>query len=60
MSGLVTDGGGGGLVLFCHIPDRNTADCEFNNLMLSALQSVYGDEFGDYTYIADYKVLRKK
>lgn len=58
MSGSVTDGDG--LVLFCHILDGNTADCEYNNLMLSALQSVYGDEFGDYTYIADCKVLTEK
>ncbi len=58
MSGSVTDGYG--LVLFCHILDGNTADCEYNNLMLSALQSVYGDEFRDYSYIADCKVLTEK
>ncbi|MGV8108694.1 IS1634 family transposase [Methanospirillum sp.] len=58
MSGSVTDGDG--LVLFCHILDGNTADCEYNNLMISTLQSVYGDEFGEYTYIADCKVLTEK
>jgi transposase len=58
MSGSVTDGDG--LILFCHIPDGNTADCEYNNLMLSAFQSVYGNEFGDYTYIADCNVLTEK
>ncbi len=58
MSGSVTDGDG--LVLFCHILDGNTADCEYNNLVLSALQSVYGDECGNYTYIADCKVLTEK
>jgi len=58
MSGSVTDGDG--LVLFCHILDGNTADCEYNNLMLSAVQSVYGDECGNYMYIADCKVLTEK
>jgi transposase len=58
MSGSVIDGDA--LVLFCHILDGNTADCEYNNLMLSALQSVYGDECGNYTYIADCKVLTEK
>ena len=58
MSGSVTDGDG--LILFCHILDGNTADCGYNNLMISALQSVYGDEFRDYTYIADCKVLTEK
>lgn len=55
MSGSVADGDG--LVLFCHILDGNTADCEYNNMMLSVLNSVYGDDFGSYTYIADCKVL---
>ena len=58
MSGSVADGDG--LVLFCHILDGNTADCEYNNMMLSVLNSVYGDEFGSYTYIADCKVLTEK
>lgn len=58
MPGSVTDSDG--LVFFCHILDGNTADCEYNNLVLSALQSVYGDEFGDYTYIADCKILMEK
>jgi len=58
MSGSVADGDG--LVLFCHILDGNTADCEYNNMMLSVLNSVYGEEFGSYTYIADCKVLTEK
>lgn len=58
MSGAVADGDG--LMLFCHILDGNTADCEYNNLMLSTLNSVYGSEFEKYTYIADCKVLTEK
>lgn len=58
MSGSVSDGDG--LVLFCHILDGNTADCEYNNMILSVLNSVYGEEFGSYTYIADCKVLTEK
>lgn len=42
------------------ILDGNTADCEYNNLMISALQSVYGDEIGEYIYIADCKVFTEK
>lgn len=57
MSGSVADGDG--LVLFCHILDGNTADCAYNNMILSVLNSVYGDDFGSYTYIADCKVLTK-
>ena len=51
MSGAVTDCDG--LPLFCEILDGNTADCEFNHQMISNLQSVFGDEFTKYTYIAD-------
>lgn len=58
MSGSVADGDG--LVLFCHILDGNTADCEYNNMILSVLNTVYGEEFGSYTYIADCKVLTEK
>ena len=58
MSGSVSDGDG--LVLFCHILDGNTADCEYNHMILSVLDSVYGEEFGSYTYIADCKVLTEK
>jgi transposase len=47
MSGSVADGDG--LVLFCHMLDGNTADCEYNNMILSVLNSVYGEEFGSYT-----------
>ncbi len=47
MSGFVIDGDG--IVFFCHILDGYTAERKHNNLMLSALLSVYGDEFGDYT-----------
>jgi len=58
MSGAVTDGDG--LPLFCEILDGNTADCEFNHQMVSNLQSVFGDEFTKYFYIADSKVLNEK
>lgn len=58
MSGSVADGDG--LVLFGNILDGNTADCEYNNMMLSALNSLYGEEFGSYTYIADCKILTEK
>lgn len=44
MSGSVADGDG--LVLFCHILDGNTADCEFKNLILSILKSVYEKNLG--------------
>ncbi len=58
MTGMVTDGDG--LIRVCHVLDGNTADCEYNNLMLKTLQAVYGDEFHRYFYIADSKVLTKK
>ena len=58
MSGAVTDGDG--LPLFCEILNGNTADCEFNHQMVSNLQSVFGDEFTKYFYIADSKVLNEK
>jgi len=43
MTGMVTDGDG--LIRICHVLDGNTADCEYNHLMLKTLQAVYGDEF---------------
>ena len=55
MSGSVADEDG--LVLFCHVLDGNTADCAYNNMILSILKTVYGEEFGSYIYIADCKVL---
>jgi len=58
MTGMVTDGDG--LIRFSHVLDGNTADCKYNHLMIKALQEVYGDEFGRYTYIADSKMLNKK
>lgn len=58
MTGMVTDGDG--LIRFCHVLDGNTADCEYNHLMLKTLQEVYGDEFHRYAYIADSKLLNKK
>jgi transposase len=58
MTGMVTDGDG--LVRFSHVLDGNTADCEYNYMMIKILKQVYGDEFGLYTYIADSKMLNKK
>ncbi len=58
MTGMVTDGDG--LIRICHVLDGNTADCEYNNLMIKTLQAVYGDEFHRYFYIADSKLLTKK
>lgn len=58
MSGSVSDGDG--LVMFCHILNGNTADCEYNHLMLSVLQSTYDKDFDNYTYIADCKLLTEK
>jgi transposase len=58
MTGMTTDGDG--LIRFCHVLDGNTADCEYNRMMIKTLQKVYGDEFYRYTYIADSKVLNKK
>jgi len=58
MTGMVTDGDG--LILTCCVLDGNTADCEYNHLMLQTLQKVYGDEFNKRTYIADSKLLNKK
>ena len=58
MTGMVTDGDG--LIRFCHVLDGNTADCEYNHMMLKTLQEVYGDEFHRYFYIADCKLLTKK
>jgi transposase len=58
MTGMVTDGDG--LIRFCHVLDGNTADCEYNHMMIKTLQEVYGEEFSRYTYIADSKLLNKK
>jgi len=58
MTGMVTDGDG--LIRICHVLDGNTADTEYNNLMLKTLQAVYGDEFHRYFYIADSKLLTQK
>ncbi|MDO8872711.1 MAG: IS1634 family transposase [Methanoregula sp.] len=58
MTGMVTDGDG--LIRFCHVLDGNTADCEYNHMMIKTLQEVYGKEFCRYTYIADSKLLNKK
>ena len=58
MTGMVTDGDG--LIRFCHVLDGNTADCEYNHMMIKTLREVYGDEFKRYTYIADSKLLNKK
>ena len=58
MTGMVADGDG--LVRFSHVLDGNTADCEYNHMMIQTLQEVYGDEFKRYTYIADSKLLNKK
>ena len=58
MTGMTTDGDG--LIRFCHILDGNTADCEYNRMMIKTLQEIYGDEFYRYTYIADSKLLNKK
>jgi len=58
MTGMVTDGDG--LIRFSHVLDGNTADCEYNHMMIKILQEVYGDEFCRYTYIADSKMLNKK
>jgi len=58
MTGMVTDGDG--LIRFCHVLDGNTADCEYNHMMIKTLQEVYGAEFSRYTYIADSKLLNKK
>ena len=58
MTGMTTDGDG--LIRFCHVLDGNTADCEYNRMMIKALQEIYGDEFNRYTYIADSKLLNKK
>ena len=58
MTGMVTDGDG--LIRFCHVLDGNTADCEYNHMMIKTLQAVYGEEFSRYTYIADSKLLNKK
>ena len=58
MTGMVTDGDG--LIRICHVLDGNTADTEYNHLMLKTLQAVYGDEFHRYFYIADSKLLTKK
>jgi len=58
MTGMTTDGDG--LIRFCHVLDGNTADCEYNRMMIKTLQEIYGDEFYRYTYIADSKLLNKK
>jgi transposase len=58
MTGMVADGDG--LVRFSHVLDGNTADCEYNHLMIQTLREVYGDEFKHYTYIADSKLLNQK
>lgn len=55
---MVTDGDG--LIRICHVLDGNTADSEYNHLMLKTLQAVYGDEFHRYFYIADSIVLTKR
>lgn len=58
MTGMVTDGDG--LIRISHVLDGNTADCNYNHMMIKTLQEVYGDEFYRYTYIADSKMLNKK
>jgi len=58
MTGMITDGDG--LVLFSHVLDGNTADCEYNFVMIKILKEVFGDKFHRYTYIADSKLLNKK
>ena len=58
MTGMVTDGDG--LIRVCHVLDGNTADCEYNHMMIQTLKEVYGDEFKRYTYVADSKLLTEK
>jgi len=58
MTGMVADGDG--LVRFSHVLDGNMADSEYNHLMIQTLKEVYGDDFKQYTYIADSKLLNKK
>lgn len=58
MTGMVTDGDG--LIRISHVLDGNTSDGSYNHLMIKTLQEVYGEEFYQYTYIADSKMLNKK
>ena len=58
MTGMVTDGDG--LIRFSQVLNGNTADCEYNRMMIQTLYEIYGDEFYKYVYIADSKLLNKK
>jgi len=56
-SGVVSDGNG--IIRHCTIMNGNNADCQWNMEALTFLQKVYGEEFREYTYIADAKLLNK-
>ena len=58
MTGMLTDDDG--LPISSTTLDGNTADCTYNEQMLSLLQSVYGSELQKYTYIADSKLMTKE
>jgi len=57
MTGAVTNGNG--LLLLAMVLNGNTADCSFNELVISLLRTVFGPEIRKYVYIADSKLLTK-